>query len=168
MQNAIKQAVLCRTRHSLLLQRVSDLFTSCEKHSWRNKCDANDISHIVQPFIASLSFMGLRKWTISWKFDGKKWFQSHVDNLSLFLLWPLLLPIFFFLQCRQTRLNRSYSLFMLVYLLEHSSRQHCLYLLEIGWDAELNKAFNPFFINNLVILCTVSPVLLCCGKVAVE
>lgn len=54
------------------------------------------------------------------------------------------------------------------YLLEQSSRHGCLYLLEIGCDAGLNKAFNPFFISNVVLLSTVSPVLLCCGKVAVE
>lgn len=54
------------------------------------------------------------------------------------------------------------------YLLEQSPRHDCLYLLEIGCDAGLYKDFNPFFISHMVILRTVSPVLLCCGKVAIE
>lgn len=142
MQNAIKQAVLCRTQHSLLLHWVSNLFTSCKKHLWRNKCNANDIFHIVWPFIASLSFMGLRKWTTSWKFDGKKWFQSHVNNHSLFLLCPQLLPIFFFsLLHHKIGLNRSYSLFMPLHIPRSKTPTHAVYIFhEAGCDAELNKA----------------------------
>lgn len=113
--------------------------------------------------------MGPRKWTISWKFDSKKWFQSNADNLRLFPLWPQPLPIFFFLPNKAKQV--LFLIYDTAYLLEQSSRHGCLYLLEIGCDAGLNKAFNPFFfffISNVVLLSTVSPVLLCCGKVAVE
>lgn len=52
VQSSALAAALVSVRFIYLLQK---------KHSWGNKCDANDISHIVLTFIASLSFMGLRK-----------------------------------------------------------------------------------------------------------
>lgn len=61
-------------------------------------CNASHISHFAQPFIASLSFMGLRKRTISENLMVRNYF-NHSYNLGLFSLCSQLFPIFLSLPC---------------------------------------------------------------------
>lgn len=63
-------------------------------------CNASHISHFAQPFIASLSFMGLIKTTILEKLMVSNDFDPSF-NPSLFWLQSQLLPIFFMLLCCQ-------------------------------------------------------------------
>lgn len=78
-------------------------------------CNASHISHFAQPFIASLSFMGLRKRTISENLTVRNDF-NHSYNLGLFPLCFQLFPTFLSLPCGQMAFF-FFSSFMLSFIL---------------------------------------------------
>lgn len=108
--NEKRNKTCCALQHSALAVAplsIRFIYLLQEKHSWMNKCNANDISNIAQPFIAILSFMELRKWAISWKCNGKEWFQSHADNPECVSAAPnILLP---------TLLNKAKQVLFFIY-----------------------------------------------------
>lgn len=104
---------ICRSHQSVLLERVSDLFASRGKHSWRNKCNASAIFHTEEPSLHNCLLQARERGPCHQNFIAKKTtFQSHAYNLSVFSAAASVLPIFFLQLCLQTRLNRSRSIFM--------------------------------------------------------
>ncbi len=154
MQNTITQAALYRTQHPLLLQRVSDLFTSCKKYS----CRIN-MRPMAFPVLYGHSLHHCHLWAWESGLFHENLMErndfSHIQITSAcFCLASaapnILLPTTLSSKAKQVLVYFYDSAF----LLEQSHRRGCLcfVILKIGSDAELNQTFNPFLINNFFIL----------------